>query len=139
MAMALFVMAVTVFSMTYLNTLMAIEGTRGDQALEQDMAAIRRQALLLSDIEDVEAGGDLVTGEHGLARWKIEYEPTEVADLFLVTLSVELDPVDKENGATEAEETFYLTRPTWSEPLEREELRARTREKLLDRQLNLSR
>ncbi|MBD5778439.1 prepilin-type N-terminal cleavage/methylation domain-containing protein [Pelagicoccus sp. NFK12] len=136
-ALALFFMAVTFFSMTYLNTLMAIEGTRLNQGLEQDMAAIRRQALLIADVEELEEGGEVVTGEHGLARWRVEYEPTQVADLFLVTLSVELDPDDKEKGATEATEQFYLTRPSWSEPTERDELRAETKERLLDRQLNI--
>ncbi|MDQ8197200.1 prepilin-type N-terminal cleavage/methylation domain-containing protein [Pelagicoccus enzymogenes] len=136
-ALALFFMAVTFFSMTYLNTLMAIEGTRLNQGLEQDMAAIRRQALLIADVEELEEGGEVVTGEHGLARWRVEYEPTQVADLFLVTLTVELDPDDKEKGATEATEQFYLTRPSWSEPTERDELRAETKERLLDRQLNI--
>lgn len=137
LAMALFFVAVTVFSMTYLNTLMAVEGTRLNQGLEQDMAAIRRQVLLIDDVEALKEGGDVVTGEHGLARWRIEYEPTEVADLFFVTLSVELDPDDRENGEREATESFYLTRPTWSEPVERDTLRANTRERLVDRQLNI--
>lgn len=137
-AMALFFMAVTFFSMTYLNTLMAIEGTRLNQGLEQDMAAIRRQALLIADIEEVEDGGDVVTGEHGLAHWSIEYEPTRVADLFLVTLTVELAPEDEENGVTEATEQFYLTRPTWMEPTERDELRAATKERLVENQLKFS-
>lgn len=137
--MALFFIAVTVFSMTYLNALMAVESTRVNQGLEQDMAAIRRQALLLADVEEVEEGGDVVTGEHGLARWRIEYEPTQIADLFLVTLSVDLDPDDKEKGVTEATEQFYLTRPSWSEPSERDELRARTKERLVERQLSMNR
>lgn len=137
-AMALFFMAVTFFSMTYLNTLMAIEGTRLNQGLEQDLAAIRRQALLIADVEEVEDGGDVLTGEHGLARWTIDYEPTVVADLFLVTLSVELDPDDEERGITEATEQFYLTRPTWSEPTERDELRAATQERLVENQLKFS-
>ncbi len=136
-ALALFFMAVTFFSMTYLNTLMAIEGTQLNQGLEQDMAAIRRQALLIADVEELEDGGDVVTGEHGLAHWTVEYEPTQVADLFLVTLSVELDPDDKEKGVREATERFYLTRPSWSEPTEREDLRAQTKERLLERQLNI--
>lgn len=136
-AMSLFFLAVTYFAMAYLNTLMAMEKTRNNQGLEQDMAAIRREVLLIADVDELEEGGDVVTGEHGLARWRVELEPTQVADLFHVTLSVELDPVDEEHGVTEAVETFYLTRPSWSEPIERDELRAETRERLIDRQLNL--
>lgn len=138
-ALSIFFAAVTFFSAAYINTLSAVESVRVNQGLEQDLATIRRQVLLLADVEEVEKGGGVVTGEHGLARWRVEYEPTQVADLFFVTLTVELDPVDEENGVDSATEQFYLTRPTWSEPLERDELRARTRERLLDRQLNLSR
>lgn len=138
-AMSIFFTAVTFFSAAYINTLSAVQSVRVNQGLEQDLATIRRQVLLLADVEELEKGGDVVTGEHGLARWRLEYEPTQVADLFFVTLTVELDPEDEENGVDSATEQFYLTRPTWSEPLERDELRAQTREKLLDRQLNLSR
>lgn len=138
-AMSLFFLAVTYFAMAYLNTLMAMERTRLNQGLEQDMAAIRREVLLISDIETLEQGGDVVTGEHGVARWRVEVDPTQVADLFEVTLSVELDPVDEEHGVNEASETLYLTRPSWSEPVDREELRAQTRERLIDRQMNLNR
>ena len=136
-AMALFFMAVTFFSMTYMNTLMAIESTQLNQGLEQDLAAIRREALLVADVEELEEGGELVTGEHGLARWRVEYEPTQVADLFQVTLFVELEPEDREKGVREATERFYLTRPSWSEPTQRDELRAQTEERLLDRQLTV--
>lgn len=138
-AMALFFVAVSYFAMAYLNTLMAMENTRMNQGLEQDMAAIRRQVLTLSDVEKLEEGGEVMTGEHGLARWRVDYEPTEVADLFRVTLEVQLQPEDEENGVTEATEEFYLMRPTWSEPTDRDDLRAQTRERLLDRQLNIAR
>ena len=88
-------------------------------------------------MEEREEGGELVTGEHGLARWRVEYEPTQVADLFQVTLFVELEPEDREKGVREATERFYLTRPSWSEPTQRDELRAQTEERLLDRQLTV--
>lgn len=138
-AMAVFFMAVSFFSMAYLNTLGAMNSVQVNQGLQQDMATIRRQVLLMSDVEELEKGGEIVTGEHGLAHWRVEYEPTEVADLFRVTLTVELDPVDRENGVEQAEESFYLTRPSWSDPLDRDNLRSKTRERLLERQRDLSR
>lgn len=135
-ALSLFFVAVTYFSMAYLNTLGAMNGMKVNQSLEQDLATVRRQALLLSDLEEVEAGGTVVTGEHGLARWDIEYEPTNVADLFQVTLRMEFEAKDDEE-IDEVEEQFYLTRPTWSDPLERDDLRTATRERLAQRQQNL--
>ena len=137
-AMVLFFVAVTYFSLAYLNTLNVMESVSVKQGLEQDMSTIRRQALFLSDPAEVDEGGTVQTGEHGQARWEVEYEPTQVADLFLVTLKVEWEPKE-EGGVSEVVEQYYLTRPSWSEPTERDELRARTRERLVDRQLNASR
>lgn len=138
LAMAIFFMAVVVVVSAYLNTLRVMASVQVNQSLEQDMSIIREHALLVADVEEVEKGGEVVTGEHGLATWQIEYEPTEIADLFLVTLRVELDPIDEENGIREAEQNFYLMRPTWSDPLDRDELRARSRERLVERQLSMS-
>lgn len=132
-AMAVFFVSITVLIAAYLNTLQAIASVQVNQSLEQDLAMIRQRALVLSDLKDVEAGDDILTGQHGLARWEIEYEPTELADLFLVTLSIQLDPSDDE-GTREATQTFYLTRPTWSDPVERSELQARTKDRFLERQ-----
>lgn len=137
-ALAIFASAVTFFTMAYLNTLTAIARVQVNQSFEQDMATIRQQVLLLSDSEDVEMGGEVVTGQHGVAHWNVEYEPTSVADLFRVVLRVRLNPEDEE-APREATETFYLTRPSWSDPLEREELRSRTRERLVQKQTNTAR
>ncbi len=134
-AMAIFFAAVPIFVSAYVNTLELMDRVQVNQSLDQDMAAIRRAALLESNVEEIEKGGEVVTGEHGAARWRIEYEPTRIADLFWVTLSVELDPVDEEKGVTEATEQFYLTRPSWSDPLDREDLRARSAERLAEKQL----
>ncbi len=137
-AMVVFFSAVAFFSMAYLNTLKAVASVQVNQGLEQDLALVRQKALVIADPEELEEGGEILTGEHGLARWDATYEPTNVADLFWVTLSIELDPEDDESPR-QAEESFYLMRPTWSDPVAREELRARTRERLESRQAGLSR
>ena len=143
-ALAVFALAIVYFNMAYLNTLTAMSRVQVNQSLEQDLATVRQQVLLMSDPEELEMGGDVVTGEHGLARWDVEYEPTELADLFRVTLSVELEPKEdgsgeETEGPIEVTETFYLTRPSWSEPVEREELRERTRQRLVEKQTGRSR
>jgi len=135
LSLALFTAAVGAFATAYVNVLNALHAVRVDQAFEQDMALIRRQALTLESVEDLEAGGEVVTGSHGYATWSAEYAYTGVADLFEVTLFVELWPADADESM-EVEETFHLTRPSWSDPLEREALRAETRERHLERQLN---
>lgn len=142
-AMVVFFSAVAFFSMAYLNTLSAINSVQVNQSLEQDLALARQQALVIADPEELEKGGEILTGEHGLARWRAEYEPTEIADLFKVTLSVELEPKDEEEGQGEqrllVSQDLYLVRPSWSDATEREELRSRSRERLESRQVGLGR
>jgi len=136
LALALFGFAVTTFTAAYLNIISAISAIQVDQAYEQDMSMIRLAAFSSVLIEDLEEGGEVFTGSHGEATWKVEYEPTLVADLFKARLIVEIR--DKEKGEMEeVVETHYLTRPTWSDPVERADLRADTRDRLLARQAGL--
>ena len=100
------------------------------------MSMIRLDAFSSVLVEDLEEGGKVFTGSHGEASWRVEYEPTLVADLFRVSLLMEI--LDKEKDEMkEVEEVHYLTRPTWSDPVERAELRAETRDRLLAKQSGL--
>ncbi len=136
LALALFGVAVTTFTAAYLNIINAISAIQVDQAYEQDLSMIRLAAFSIVDIEDLEEGGEVYTGSHGEASWKVEYEPTVVADLFKVRLLIEIQGSEK-GGAKEVEEMHYLMRPTWSDPVERAELRANTRDRLLAKQTGL--
>ncbi len=136
LALALFGVAVTTFTAAYLNIINSIASVQVDQPFEQDMTMIRLAAFSNALIEDLEEGGEVHTGSHGEAAWRVEYEPTLVADLFKVRLFVEILDREKEE-MREVEEVHYLTRPTWSDPVEREELRAETRDRLLAKQAGL--
>ncbi len=142
-AMVVFFSAVAFFSMAYLNTLSAVSSVQVNQSLEQDLALARQQALVIADPEELEAGGEILTGEHGLALWRADYAPTEIADLFKVTLSVELEPKVEEGGQggqrLSVSQELYLVRPSWSDATEREELRSRSRERFESRQAGLGR
>jgi len=136
LALALFGVAVTTFTVAYLNIINAIAAIQVDQAYEQDMSMIRLDAFSSVLVEDLEEGGEVFTGSHGEASWRVEYEPTLVADLFRVSLLVEIFDKEKDE-MKEVEEVHYLTRPTWSDPVERAELRAETRDRLLAKQSGL--
>jgi len=136
LALALFAVSVAAFAGAYVNILNAFESVKLDQSFEQDMSLVRRQVLAISDVNELEDGGEVVTGMHGIANWTVEYEPTEVADLFEVTLSVELYPPNSEEERL-VEQKLFLMRPTWSDPLERETLRAETANRLEQRKLGL--
>tara|TARA_B100000900_G_scaffold205145_1_gene173878 strand:- start:157 stop:627 length:471 start_codon:yes stop_codon:yes gene_type:complete len=136
LSLALFGVAVTTFTAAYLNIINAIAAIHVDQAYEQDMSMIRLDAFSSVLVEDLEEGGEVFTGSHGEASWRVEYEPTLVADLFRVSLLVEIFDKEKDE-MKEVEEVHYLTRPTWSDPVERAELRAETRDRLLAKQSGL--
>ena len=139
LSLSLFVVAAAVFASSYVNVITSFETVQVDQAYEQDMTMIRQAALMIQDTQELEEGGEVPTGSHGLASWKVEYEPTLIADLFKVKLLVVLNPTNEEGEEEprEVEETYYLTRPTWSEPSEREILRADSRDRLLEQQAML--
>lgn len=136
LSLALFGFAVTIFTASYLNIIYALDAIQVDQAYEQDMTMIRLEAFSTELIEELEEGGEVFTGSHGEATWEVEYETALVADLFKATLIVEI--LDKETDEMkQVVETHYLTRPTWSDPIERDDLRADTRDRLLAKQAGL--
>ncbi len=136
LALALFGVAVTTFTASYLNIINALDAIQVDQPYEQDISMIRLAAFSTETVEELEEGGEVFTGSHGEAYWRVEYEPTLVADLFKVWLFVEI--LDKETDEMkEVQEIHYLTRPTWSDPVERSDLRADTRDRLLEKQSGL--
>lgn len=136
LALALFGVAITTFSAAYLNIINAIDAIQVDQPFEQDMTMIRSAAFSNALIEELEEGGEVSTGSHGEASWSVEYEPTLVADLFKVRLLVEIKDREKDE-MRKVEEIHYLTRPTWSDPVDRQDLRADTRDRLLAKQAGL--
>ncbi|MEM9160135.1 MAG: prepilin-type N-terminal cleavage/methylation domain-containing protein [Verrucomicrobiota bacterium] len=131
MSLAVFGVALVALSGAYVNTIASIERVEVDQGLEQDLNMVRSIVLTLETTDDLEDGGEINTGVHGEVSWRAEYEATGVADLFEVTLFVEMD--DERTGISrEVEQTVYVTRPTWSDPTERAALRDETRQKHLD-------
>ena len=80
--------------------------------------------------ERAEEGGDFEGTDGRRVRWRAEIEPAGVADLFAVTFTCEL--TEAGTGRVETvTEVFRLLRPTWSEELERETLRAEARDRIL--------
>ena len=129
LALALFAIAVVVMGASYINVLFALEAVRADRVLEQEMAFVRSVILTAPDVETLEDGGELPTGAMGYAYWEAELEPTGIADLFVVRVTIVL-----EGGRDKEEQTLtdrlVVLRPAWSEPVDREELRAESAQRL---------
>lgn len=129
-ALALFAFAVVVLAASYVNVLNSIEAVRVDQTLEQELAFVRSQVLLQSELENIEKGGEVPTPSHGIATWSATVTPTTIADLFRVDLLIELEGNGEAVPARSLTQTLYLLRSSWSVPTEREELRAESRKRI---------
>lgn len=130
-AVALFAMAATVLSSTFVNALLAREHVQNNDLHNADIRAVRLQLLLQPNLEDAEDGNDLETLNSGEATWSAEIEPMEVVDLFRVMLQIEFhEPL--ENQEATYSEVLYLLRPTWSEAGERSDLLQEKTDELLN-------
>lgn len=129
-ALALFASAAVVLTAAYVDILNSLERVHVDQQLEEELALVRSQVLLEPDLDTVAEGGEVPTVDLGVAAWSADVEPTTIADLFRVRLSIELPGDGAKIEARSVEETLYLLRPDWSEPVDREKLRELTRERL---------
>lgn len=120
-AVALFAMAATVLTSSFVNALLAREHGRSQSLRAADIHAVRLQLLLEPDIERAEEGDRYITLNSGEAEWHAEIEPTGVVDLFAVRLMIDFSD-GPEDMPPSYEEELFLLRPTWSESDERDEL-----------------
>jgi general secretion pathway protein I len=131
-ALAIFAFAGVVLVGAFVNVLNAQQA-----ALRRDDLATIRQlvhAALLAeaDLDEVQQWHELELPDGYQARWQAAAALTEVADLFDVILQIEL--TDPNGGKLPAiTENFRLLRPTWSQPADREALRAAARSRLAQR------
>ncbi|WP_269523859.1 PulJ/GspJ family protein [Coraliomargarita parva] len=128
-AVAIFAMAATILTSTFVNALLAREKAREVEQLDADIQTVRLQLLLQPSRDDAEDGGECPTLNYGTATWRAIIEPTEVIDLFKVTFTIEF-PEPPEGQAASHTEELYLLRPTWSESDERSDLLEDKRQEL---------
>lgn len=135
-AVAIFAFAVVGLAGSYVDVLNNIERVKVDQELEQELAFVRSQVLLQPELEEVELGGDIPTATHGRAEWRATVTPSErVADLFRVDLEINLEGDGEAIGPRTIEQTLFVLRPDWSEPTDRENIRALRREEIEEAKL----
>lgn len=128
-SLAIFALAAVILAAAYVNTLTAFDAAARQQGREQDLKLVRAVLLAEPDRKIVEEGGEIVLPDDRRVRWAAELAPTEVADLFHVTLHCEFTGSGRAPSWTK-DTTLMLLRPTWSEPEAREKLRADARGKI---------
>jgi general secretion pathway protein I len=130
-ALAIFMMMAVVLGMTYINILNAYEIASQSVMRDDDVRFARAALMAEADREIVERGADFDGGNGRRVQWKAVIEPTNTADLFAVTFTCEITSPEYPKPVV-TEETFRLLRPTWSEPADRDKLRAEAKTRIAE-------
>ncbi len=131
-SIALFGLTMVVITQAFVNTLISLDSIESESDVQSDIRFVRTIALEESDRDEFENGGNVETLSSGTATWQATVEETRVSDLFNVQLTIELTP-PSENSSQVFSQNLMILRPTWSDPVERSELIAEARERLLER------
>ena len=129
-SLAIFALAAVVLSMAYLNIIGSYSAMGGRQQAEEDWKWLRLTVLFEPDRKKVEDGGRLALPDGQQLVWTAKIEPTDVADLFRVSLKAETAQTTGPE-AWQRSQSLQLLRPTWSDPADRDKLRDVTRQRLL--------
>lgn len=131
LAIALFGLTMVVITQAFVNTLVSLDSIESEADVQSDIRFVRALALEESDLDEFEQGGNVETLSSGTASWQATVEETRVSDLFSVQLTIELTPPG-DTGRVTFNQDIMVLRPTWSDPVERSELIAEARERLLE-------
>lgn len=130
-ALLIFAFSGLVLASSYVNVLSAHQAALQRDEGAADRRLIREALRAEPALEKILAWNDLSLPDDRSARWRATLTATTVADLFDVALEIELTD---QNGKKQAiTETCRLLRPTWSQPADRDTLRAAARSKLAQR------
>lgn len=128
-SLAIFALAAVVLSVAYLNVIGSYRTLGSRHEAEEDWKWVRSVVLVEPEREKIEQGGQLSLPDGRQVNWSAEIEQAGVADLFRLTLQVEA-PGSGDQPAWEHKESLHLLRPAWSDPAERDRLRALTKQRV---------
>ncbi len=128
-SLAIFYLAAIALGAGYANILQNIRSAKALQEESGDLRTIRALLLAEPDRKKVEQGGDVVSGDGKHLHWEATIADTRVGDLFGVTLVSEC--IDNfSNTSWKRSESFMVLRPSWSEGVVRDKLRAEAKARL---------
>lgn len=131
-SLGIFALAAVVLGTAYVNVLINYQAMRV-WTVDKDEIAFARAALLAEpDRAKAERGGQRALPAGGNLRWSAAITEAPRADLFQVTLDLEINPPAPAPARRE-QQVFLLLRPTWSDPVKREALRTASKERLAKR------
>ncbi len=130
-ALAIFALAAVGLGAAYTNVLLGRQALKLYDVGAEDRARCRAALLETVDFADLENGGVVNLPDGRTANWKGQAEPTEVSDLFSVTLSIEMQREAGGEFVPMKDETRLLLRPTWSTASDRKIIRDAAKARLL--------
>jgi general secretion pathway protein I len=128
-SLAIFALAAVVLSVAYLNIIGSYRSLGVQHQGDEDWKLLRAVVLTEPELAKVEEGGRIALPGGRELNWKAQVEPTNVADLFQLTLEAEV-PASGDSEEWQQRQVLHLFRPGWSDPAEREELREKTRQRI---------
>jgi general secretion pathway protein I len=131
-SLGIFALAAVVLGTAYVNILTNYQAMRAWTVDKEEVAFARATVLAEPDRKKVEEGGQVALLAGGTLRWTAGIAETSRADLFQVTLDLEITPPPPVAPRRE-QQVFLVLRPTWSDPAGREKLRAAFTEQLAQR------
>lgn len=131
-SLAIFALAAVVLSVAYLNVLGSYRALGAHQQAEEGWKLLRAIVLTEPEREKVETGGRVPLPDGRSLAWTATIEPTDVADLFRLTLEAET-PATGGDEAWQHRQVIHVLRPAWSDPGARDQLREKTRQRLAQR------
>ncbi len=120
-ALMIFALTAVVLGGAYVNVLNSYEIARKANLNDEDVSFARSQLLTQPDLQTAQTGAEFDDGDRHV-KWTAEIDPANTTDLFTVTLTCTITESTAAEPRTVVE-TFMLTRPTWSDPTARSQLR----------------
>jgi hypothetical protein len=120
-ALVIFMLAIGVLGSAANSALTSINTLTINEGQQRDLTFVRDQVLTVTDTDTLSTGGSAPTPNAGLATWTADYTPTQIADLFVVNITISL-PGDGDTPAQTVPETLYLLRTPWSQTQDRSTL-----------------
>ncbi len=128
-SLAIFALAAVVLSAAYLNIIGGYRSMGARHQAEEDWKWVRSMVQAEPDREKIEQGGQIPLPDGRQVTWSAKIDPTEVADLFRLTLEAGTSGAG-EPAAWQRSASSHLLRPAWSDPVERDRLREQTRQRV---------
>ena len=129
-AVVIFSGAATVLVSSYINILSNFEDSRVKTNFEEELAYVREELQIISDIDDAMDGDEFDMGTGVTGTWYSEIVMTDIPHLFSVSMFV--DMIDADGVRMELNQLFYLLRPSWSELDEVDRARQDLQERMQD-------